>query len=197
MTIRDKAEAALEEAVLRKNGKPLENLVAMLLLHMGVEGQDLEDIRSDVFFGLAKMWRKNPDIPSAANQFYTIVDNNRKSYFRKRGRSHPSVQFESVESEVERKLQGSAFVELSLSPDQDEKIEAVERIVSAMGSSGNETDRKRYLALVATFAGEDPVKFLRAEFGPDIAANTAAQHKHRGIEQVKAQYQASKGRKAS
>lgn len=197
MTIRDKAEAALEEALLNQNGKPLENLVAMLLLHMGVEGKDVEEVRSDVFLSITNMWRKDPNVPNMANQFYRVVENNRNSYFRKLERRHPSVQFESAEAEVERKLQDGAFVEPSLSPDQDEKIEAVQRIVTAMGSSGNETDRKRYFALIATFDGDDPVDVPRSEFEYDMPANTAAQHKHRGIEQVKALYQASKGRKAS
>lgn len=198
MTIRDKAEAALEEALLNQNDRPLHNLIAMLVRAKDdMNADEIVEIRRDVYLGLAKLLNRGKTIPDIAPQFYNIDDNNRISYIRRKSREKPSVPFEVVAAEVERKLQDAVFDEPSLSPEVEEKCEIVARILSAMGSSGNEIDTKQYLAVVAAIAGDSPVEALRREFGPDIAANTAAQHKRRGIEQVKAQYQASKGRKAS
>ena len=196
MNLSDKAEAALEEALLNQNSAPLNTLIGFIVRSKGiVNAQVLNEIRSDVYFGLTKLRNKAQTIQEMAAQLYIIVVRARASYYR-RTLSHPQeASFEDESAKAEESL--SAPASSNLSPDQEAKCDAVMQILTAMGSSGKSADRKRYLAVMAEISGDDPVEAVRSEFGPDITANYASQLKHRGIEQVKAAYEASKGKKAS
>jgi len=189
MNLSDKAEAALEEALLNQNSAPLNTLIGFIVRSKGiVNAQVLNEIRSDVYFGLTKLRNKAQTIQEMAAQLYIIVVRARAS--------HPQeASFEDESAKAEESL--SAPASSNLSPDQEAKCDAVMQILTAMGSSGKSADRKRYLAVMAEISGDDPVEAVRSEFGPDITANYASQLKHRGIEQVKAAYEASKGKKAS
>jgi hypothetical protein len=199
MNFTDKVEAALEEALQNENSKPLRNLLAIAIQRMGVgNADDLNEIRRDVYLGIARLHARGQPIKEMAPQVWTIVYRSRATYYRQVLKNPLSVPLEAVHSQVEKTLRSAAVSDhLSLSAEQEEKCEAVARVLLAMGNSGKPSDRKRYLAVVAAIAGEDPVEALRREFGPAITAKYAATLKHRGILQVKAEYEASKSKKAS
>jgi hypothetical protein len=196
MNLSDKAEAALEEALLNQNSTPLNTLIGFIVRIKGsADAQVLNEIRSDVYLGLTKLVNKAQTIQEMASQLYIIVVRARASYYRRTLRHPHEASFE--DESVKAKDSLSAPANNTLSPDQEAKCDAVMEILTAMGSSGKSADRKRYLALMAEISGGDPVEAVRSEFGPDITPNYASQLKHRGIEQVKAAYEASKGKKTS
>jgi hypothetical protein len=199
MNTSEKAEAALEEALHRQDFRPLHTLIGVLIRHLGTpNAQELSIIRDDVYLGLTKLRNKGQTLKQMGQQLYRVVERCRASYYRRTLNKPELMQLEAVDSGVlEDALQvGRTSGEPTLNADQEEKCEAVAQILLQLATSGKESDRKRYLAVTAEIMGEDPMQALRREF-PDVTPNNASQLKHRGLELVRAEYEASRGKKAS
>jgi DNA-directed RNA polymerase specialized sigma24 family protein len=190
----DTATTALEQAQ-RQNCDLLHRLLGRTIAHIGpFTTSQIDEIRSDIYYRLAKPLNAGKPYIEIAAQLYLIIRRATIDYIRRQTNQPSTIPIEDVQNNLADP--GAGGLDWVLSGLENERLDRIIRELKSLRDSPKRSDNRRFIAVVAYANGRSPFEALR-QSEPTMTKANASQILSRGLELLRQRCQSVESTKAS